>query len=584
MTVRKIITLTIDKKLVFLVIAVSLIGIGLTVFLSFHYSKVILGERATYQLIGEAAIRGGTIERLLNTKMQEIQVITTNPMIRSVVSELNQIQDKKILIETVENKRTELLIEIQAFEVSIGGLDDLENVEIVGNQGQRLFSLVNNKSKKDFVVDSTYIHGKKEVFTQIILGNDGKRKIITAAPIFEKTDDTSVIGVAIITANTNQIDNVLLNRKGLGKTGESYLIDMSGNMISESRFIPNAAFKQNVNTKPLEFCLADGQIYFGTHNDYRGIPVIGSSLCMKTLGMITIVEIDESEIFEPVSDLRDKIIILGIIITVSVAIVAYFLSRLISKPIIRLKNAANQVANGDFSVRTNIKSDDEIGELSRSFDQMAEQIQDSLLKIKEREDIIKQQKDILLQFSQYSSNYCVCFVDIVGSTKLTSNLTDMQTSKFYSIFLNTAATAIAQNHGVVVKNIGDALLYYFPKTDSDELSPFEEMLNCCMKLIESRTSINSALTSEKLPEVSYRISAMFGPVRVAIVATSAIDDIFGSTVNTCSKINSLAKPNTLVIGESLYNKVKNIRGFNFEKISEYSIDAENKFAVYLVTQ
>ena len=100
MTVRKIIALTIDKKLVFLVIAVSLIGIGLTVFLSFHYSKVILGERATYQLIGEAAIRGGTIERVFNTKMQEIQVITTNPMIRSVVSELNQIQDKKILIET----------------------------------------------------------------------------------------------------------------------------------------------------------------------------------------------------------------------------------------------------------------------------------------------------------------------------------------------------------------------------------------------------------------------------------------------------------------------------------------------------
>ena len=580
----KFIALTIDKKLVFLVIAVSLIGIGLTVFLSFHYSKVILGERATYQLIGEAAIRGGTIERVFNTKMQEIQVITTNPMIRNVVSELNLIQDKQILIENIENKRTDLLIEIQAFEVSIGGLDDLENVEILGNHGQVLFSLVNNKSKRDFSLDPTYIHGKKEPFSQIILGKDGKRKIVTAAPIFEKTDDSSAVGVAIVTANTNQIDNVLLNRKGLGKTGESYLIDMSGNMISESRFIPNAAFKQNVNTKPRGFCLADGQIYFGTHDDYRGIPVIGSSLCMKTLGMITIVEIDESEVFEPVSDLRDKIIILGIIITISVAIAAYFLSRLISKPIIRLKNAANQVANGDFSVRTNIRSDDEIGELSRSFDQMAEQIQDSLLKIKEREDIIKQQKDILLQFSQYSSNYCVCFVDIVGSTKLTAKLTDIQTSKFYSIFLNTAATAITQNHGVVVKNIGDALLYYFPKTDSDEQSPFEEMLNCCMKLIEARTTINLALSSEKLPEVSYRISSMFGPVRVAIVATSAIDDIFGSTVNTCSKINSLAKPNTLVIGESLYNKVRNIKGFNFEKISEYAIDAENKFAVYLVTQ
>ena len=64
MTVRKIITLTIDKKLVFLVIAVSLIGIGLTVFLSFHYSKVILGERATYQLIGEAAKAGAKLVAL----------------------------------------------------------------------------------------------------------------------------------------------------------------------------------------------------------------------------------------------------------------------------------------------------------------------------------------------------------------------------------------------------------------------------------------------------------------------------------------------------------------------------------------
>ena len=75
---------------------------------------------------------------------------------------------------------------------------------------------------------------------------------------------------------------------------------------------------------------------------------------------------------------------------------------------------------------------------------------------------------------------------------------------------------------------------------------------------------------------------MFGPVRVAIVATSAIDDIFGSTVNTCSKINSLAKPNTLVIGESLYQKVKTLKEFEFEKITDYTIDADNKFAVYLV--
>ncbi|WP_100182035.1 adenylate/guanylate cyclase domain-containing protein [Candidatus Nitrosotenuis aquarius] len=581
---RKPIPVTLDKKLVSLVMAVSLIGIGVTIFFSFHYATIILGERATNQLIGEAAIRGSAIEGTMKSKIQEMQVITTNPMIKLLVSELNQIEDAQILAGTIAQKRMDFLIEVQAFEASIGGLDDLENVEIVGIDGERLFALINTKNKKDYLSDPIFVRGAKEPFTQIILGADGKRKIVTAAPIFEKPKDQSPSGVAIITANTNQIDSVLLNRKGLGQTGEAYLVSQYGYMISESRFIPNAPFVQKVDTEPLKHCLADGQIYFGIHNDYRGMPVLGASNCMKSLGMSMIVEIDEVEVFEPVADLRDKIIVLGAIITVVVGVAAYFLSKLISKPIIKLKNAANQVANGDFNVRTNIKTDDEIGQLSRSFDQMAEQIQDSLLKIKEREDIIKQQKDILLQFSQYSSNYCVCFVDIVGSTKLTSKLSDMETSKFYSIFLNSAATAITQNHGVVVKNIGDALLYYFPKTDSEEQTPFEEMLHCCMKLIEARTTINRALGAENLPEVSYRISAMFGPVRVAIVATSAIDDIFGSTVNTCSKINSLAKPNTLVIGESLYQKVKDIKGYKFEKIANYTIDAENKFAVYLVSQ
>jgi class 3 adenylate cyclase len=163
-------------------------------------------------------------------------------------------------------------------------------------------------------------------------------------------------------------------------------------------------------------------------------------------------------------------------------------------------------------------------------------------------------------------------------------LSDFQTTKFYSIFLNSAATVITQNNGVVVKNIGDALLFYFPKTDSDDIVPFEELLNCCMRVLEAREKINETLRSENLPEISYRISSTYGPVRVAIIATSSIDDIFGSTVNTCSKINSLAKPNTLVIGESLYEKVKKIDSYTFEKISQYRIDVGNEFAVYQVNQ
>ena len=580
----KLIPVTIDKKLVSLVILVSFIGIGLTVFVSFHYANLILEERVMNQLRGESGVRGDSISSILTGKTQQIQVITSNPMIKKSISQMNQITDQELLADTISQKRIDFLIEVQAFEASIGGLNDLENVEVIGIDGHRLFALINTKNPKNFLIDPVFIKGSKESFTQLVQDKNNKRKIITAAPIYQTSKDKSPIGVAIVTANTQLIDQILLNRQGLGKTGESYLVNQDEMIISDSRFIKNAAFKQKVITPPVSECITSGKNYRGTYPNYRGISVVGASSCIKEIGLTLLVEIDNDEVFAPVIDLRDKIIVMGTIITILVGVAAFFLSKLISKPIIKLKNAANQIAGGDFNVRTNITSDDEIGQLSRSFDQMAEKIQDSLLKIKEREDVIKQQKDILLQFSQYSSNYCVCFVDIVGSTKLTSKLSDIETSKFYSIFLNSAANTITQNNGVVVKNIGDALLYYFPKTDSDEQGPFLEMLQCCMALINAREMINKSLSVEHLPEVSYRISAMFGPVRVAIVATSAIDDIFGSTVNTCSKINSLAKPNTMVVGESLYTKIKEIKTYDFEKISDYSIDVENKFGVYLVSK
>ncbi|MEM3063745.1 MAG: adenylate/guanylate cyclase domain-containing protein [Candidatus Nitrosotenuis sp.] len=578
---KKPIPVTLAKKLVTLVMLVSLVGIGVTVFFSFHYANLIIEQRVMDQLTSQSSVRGDSLRNLLSSKIQQIQVIATDPMIRNLIKEFDVIEDDAAFAAKISERRIAFLIEIQAFEATIGGLNDLENVEIVNAEGKRLFSLLNTKDKKEFLTDPVFVKGLHESFAQIVQGKDGKRKLILATPIYDNPKDAP-IGVAIVTSDTLFVDQILLNRLGLGETGESYLVNEDKMLVSESRFVADAAFRKKVDTVPVNLCFESGKNHSGLYHDYRGVMVFGSSNCMKDIGLVLLVEIDDTEVFEPVHELQEKILLLGAIITIAVGIVAYFLSKLISKPLIKLQHAARKIASGDLDVRTNIRTQDEIGQLSQSFDRMAEQIQDSLLKIKEREDVIKQQKDILLQFSQYSSNYCVCFVDIVGSTRLTSKLSDFQTTKFYSIVLNSLATVITQNGGVVVKNIGDALLYYFPKTDSEEIGPFEEMLDCCMKVLDAKEKINQTLRDENLPEISYRISATFGPVRVAIIATSAIDDIFGSTVNACSKINSLAKPNTMVVGESLYEKIKMVKNYSFELITHYNIDAENKFAVYQV--
>jgi two-component system response regulator ChvI len=136
----------------------------------------------------------------------------------------------------------------------------------------------------------------------------------------------------------------------------------------------------------------------------------------------------------------------------------------------------------------------------------------------------------------HSQNCCVCYVDMVNSTQVTSDINDPEKlTKYYGIFLNTIA-AIARNfRSKIIKNAGDCLIFYFPETtDSTNKSAIRDVLECCITMISARCTINTKLYEEKLlPSVSYRISADYGRLEVARSTTSQQDDLFGSTMNTC---------------------------------------------------
>jgi class 3 adenylate cyclase len=263
---------------------------------------------------------------------------------------------------------------------------------------------------------------------------------------------------------------------------------------------------------------------------------------------------------------------------------AFLLSKSLSRPLIKLKNAANQVASGDFHIRTNITTRDEIGELSRAFDSMTEKLQKSLTEIKVKEEVIKQQEDILLQFSDYSEKYCVCLVDIMNSTKITSKLSESETSEFYNIFLNSIAETVKSFGGIVIKNIGDALLFYFPVIPSNEDSALKKCLDCCVTLGELHDELVTKLEKQKLPSFDYRISSTYGMVRLAKTSTSSIKDIFGNTVNRCAKINRIAPANRLIIDEEFHNSAKIFDEYVFKKIDSDVTSPESSYVGYLVSR
>src|SRR6266511_4961121 len=97
---------------------------------------------------------------------------------------------------------------------------------------------------------------------------------------------------------------------------------------------------------------------------------------------------------------------------------------------------------------------------------------------------------------------------------------------------------------------------------------------CFTTMILANDIINSKLHSENLPSVSYRISGDYGKVDVATSTSSKGEDLFGSTVNICAKINSMAEPNGIVIGGALYQIIKSFsfvnNGYEFRELQGYS--------------
>ena len=577
-----LISFNLSKKLILLVMLVSIVALSVTGFLSFNYADQILKERTGDQLLGESTARGDTIRLLFESRIEQNNILASDPMIQSLVLEMNEIPQDK-LKEVKESNRRDFLIQVQAFQELIGFSIGFEDVKIIGNSGEALFSLGSN-SNEDFSENQFFQRGLTESFIEFEPTESGK-KMIVVSPVFadnsKKGDEP--IGVIISKMRTASIDNVLLSRSGLGETGEVYIVNEQLLMLSESRFFKNAVYQQKADTLGVQKCFNKGQNNLGFYLDYRDVPIYGSSYCAKDLGIVLLAEIDKAEVEEPINILQNRILQTGIIITIGMGIAAFAISKSISKPLIKLKNAANKISDGNFDVRTNINTGDEIGELSHAFDSMAQKLQESLIEIKKKEEVIKQLKgDMLLKFSQHEENDCVGVIDMTDSTRISSKLSNEGVSKMYEIFLNFMAKIVQKHNGEVVKNIGDALMFRFPNVDANNPVAMKNVLECCLSMIDSHDELKRQLNAENISELDYKISATYGEVKVAESTTSNTSDIFGPTVNRCFKINSLCPKNSVVVGNNLYEILKDFPEYEFVQFCSIEIKKKYDYSIFEV--
>lgn len=111
-----------------------------------------------------------------------------------------------------------------------------------------------------------------------------------------------------------------------------------------------------------------------------------------------------------------KILYMAVIVAIAAIflelVLSNYLSRIITVPLLKLKNGAEEIANGNMQLRLHFKSEDEIGQLGNSFNYMSEQVQELLLKV-DYEAKKKREYELSLLHEQVKPHFLYNTLDII---------------------------------------------------------------------------------------------------------------------------------------------------------------------------
>lgn len=192
--------------------------------------------------------------------------------------------------------------------------------------------------------------------------------------------DGKNIGVIALRISSNVFNDIMYARKGMGESGEVYLVGPDKRMRSDSQRDKSgahsvaASFNGNistngVDTEAVRLALA-GNSDQKIIQDYNGKIVLScwGTIEFPDFNWAIISEIDEQEITAPLRALVRYIMIVGAVILVLVLLISLFFSRSVSRPLLNLVKIGDRISKGDLpdeTIRT--KSRDEVGILVEVF-------------------------------------------------------------------------------------------------------------------------------------------------------------------------------------------------------------------------
>ncbi len=438
--------------------------------------------------------------------------------------------------------------------------------------------------------------------------------ISPVSPVFDEQGD--LLGVLCINVRLTQITD-FINHLTISSHGQSFIIERSGSLVASSsiaqpfkvidkgddRTIERISVAQSDNpivkataqhllekfgslqsitsSQHLKFQASDGEWYYA-----QVLPIRDG----QGIDWLTVVVVPENDFMTQINENnRNTIFLCLAALTISI-LLGIRTAHWISRPLLQLAKASEQIAKGNLKQQINSSVIVEIATLSQSFNYMTSQLKESFAalyqsqeslriandeleeRVEKRTAELRQEKErseqLLLNVlpasianrlkqtnespAEHFEDATIMFADIVGFTSLSAKMEPMElVAGLNQIF--SAFDHLTEKYGLEkIKTIGDAYMVVggLPISRPDHATAIADMALDMQTYIQNSTSILSE-------SIEIRIGINTGPVIAGVIGIKKfIYDLWGDAVNLASRMESHGKPGYIQVTDATYERLK----------------------------
>lgn len=371
--------LNFQAKVLIPVVTVSMLFLGIMLWLGNHYLTVQLEEDAKQLLTTSEAVFRDSYEIRTRNLLLRYQNVVNEPRFKAVA----QLAEPKTMTMLLSELLYEMGQDTEVLHYTANG----NTFSVAVNRGQTL-NLQEFRSRSSVSIEDAL---RKQVGADTITIDQRLFNVISV-PVIVNESPAGILTIGVRVGNQAAQEFKLLTRSEI-----AFVVNnaVAVSTLQDPKFYPQliSKFLQLSGSKTTEIVTPNGERFLGMAGHF--------SHSSSNVGYLILSSYEKALHEKKV--MQERLTLLSLTGILLCCLLIWVLIRRITRPLRELRSSVEAVGRGDFSQRINVHSNDEYGELATVFNQMMENLNASHAEIQHTLQRLKNTQDQLVQTEKLSA-------------------------------------------------------------------------------------------------------------------------------------------------------------------------------------